>query len=85
MSRIILAASCAATALSGCFIGDENDWASARQVREAAARCGLPEFEPTAAPGGAYAAYVPNSVPDARAKEDCIYADLGRQALLATR
>ena len=74
----------AALLLSGCFLGDENDWASRGQIVEAAGRCGLSGFEPTEA-GTAWAAYVPASVPDHAAKEDCIYNDLGRQGLLATR
>ena len=71
--------------VSGCFIGDENDWASREDVIQAAGRCGLADFEPTEAPGGAYAAYVPDEIREAKRKEDCIYADLERQELLATR
>ena len=70
----------AALTLAGCFIGDENNWASRSEIIAAAERCGVPDFEPTRA-GSAYAAYVPAN----RAKEDCIYADLERQGLLATR
>lgn len=70
---------------TGCFVGDENDWASRQDVIQAAARCGVANFEPTDAPGGAYAAYVPPETPEAERKEDCIYADLERQGLLATR
>ena len=71
--------------LCGCFYADENNWASRQDVINAAARCGLPNFEPTDAPNGVYAAYVPDTVPDAHRKEDCIYSDLGGQNLLATR
>jgi hypothetical protein len=74
----------AAILLSGCFYGNEDDWADAEQIVEAASRCGLADFEPTPA-GAAFAAYVPSTVPDAQAKEDCIYRDLERQGLLATR
>ena len=74
----------AAPTLGGCFVGDENDWASRREIVEAAERCGVSDFEPTEA-GAAYAAYVPAGVPDAKAKEDCIYADLRGQGLLVTR
>ena len=70
--------------LAGCFIGDENNWASRSEIIAAAERCGVPDFEPTRA-GSAYAAYVPAIIPEAQAKEDCIYADLQRQGLLATR
>ena len=73
-----------ALALSGCFIGDENDWASRKQIVATAERCGITGFEPTKA-GDAWAAYVPETAPDAKRKEDCIYADLERQGLLATR
>jgi len=71
--------------LSGCFWGDENNWASRSDVVEAAARCGIANFEPTNAPNGAYAAYVSPTIPDAKQKEDCIYKDLSSQGLLATR
>jgi hypothetical protein len=74
----------AALTITGCFYGDENDWASRSDVIEAAERCGVPDFEPTEA-GAAYAAYVPAAVPNAAAKEDCIYKDLEGQGLLATR
>ena len=72
-----------AAALSGCFIGDENDWADRGDIIDAE-RCGVEDFQPTEI-GDAYAAYVPSSVPAARLKEDCIYNDLHRQGLLATR
>jgi hypothetical protein len=71
--------------LSGCFIGDENSWAGREDIVQAAARCGVANFEPTDAPGGAYAAYVRQEIPEAERKEECIYADLERQGLLATR
>ena len=74
----------AALATTGCFPGDENDWASREQIVDAAARCGVAEFEPTDA-GAAWAAYVDRDVPDHAAKEDCIYGDLAGQGLLATR
>lgn len=69
---------------AGCFVGDENHWASRAQVADAATRCGLRDFKPTKA-GDAWAAYVDSGVPGRAAKEDCIYADLNRQGLLATR
>ena len=69
---------------SGCFVGDENNWASRKQIVEAAARCGVPDFEPTKA-GDAWAAYVDGENPDRGPRGDCIYADLKSQGLLATR
>lgn len=72
--------------LTGCFYGDENAdrYATPEQIRAAAARCGLPDFQPTKA-DALWAAYVDDSVPDHAAKENCIYADLEEQSLLATR
>lgn len=70
--------------LTGCFLGDEFNWASREQIIDAAKRCGVERFEPTKA-GDAWAAYVPKTVPDAARKEDCIYADLKAQDLLVTR
>jgi hypothetical protein len=70
--------------LSGCFVGDENDWASRDQIVQAASRCGITDFEPQQV-GGAFTAYVPATVPAAKDKEDCIYRDLARHGLLATR
>lgn len=73
-------------ALTGCFYGDE--WAEHRateaEIVDAAARCGLPNFEVTKSDAG-LAAYVPNGAPNAKAKEDCIYADLGSRGRLVTR
>lgn len=76
----------AAALLSGCFVGDENagKWSTPDQIKAAAARCGLSSFEPTRV-GNGWAAYVGESVPDHRAKEDCIYADLTGQGRLTTR
>lgn len=71
-------------AQAGCFVGDENNWASRVQIADAATRCGLRDFKPTKA-GDAWAAWVDPGVPRHAAKEDCIYADLNRQGLLATR
>jgi hypothetical protein len=69
---------------AGCFSGDEANWASRKQITDAASRCGIPDFQPTRA-GTAWAAYVDKDLPDHTAKEDCIYADLAGQGLLATR
>ena len=68
----------------GCHSGPIDGWANREQIVAAAARCGVPDLEPTEA-GANYASYVPSSVPNARAKEDCIYRDLHRQGLLITR
>jgi hypothetical protein len=82
----VLAVVIAAAATSGCFVGDEfaDEWSTPEQIKAAAARCGIDNFEPTRA-GGAWAAYVDDSVPDHEAKEDCIYADLEGQGRRTTR
>lgn len=82
VNAVVLVAATLSTA--GCFMGSEFDWASRKQIIEAAERCGVKNFKPTKA-GAAWAAYVDDGVPDARAKEDCIYADLHGQGLLVTR
>ncbi|MGH6964590.1 MAG: hypothetical protein ACREE0_08890 [Phenylobacterium sp.] len=81
---VALVALAGALATSGCFVGDENNWASRKQIVEAAARCGVLDFEPTKI-GDGWAAYVDETVPQHQTKEDCIYADLKKSALLATR
>ena len=75
-----------ATMTAGCFWGDEDAdrWSTPEQIKAAAARCGIAEFEPTKA-GDRWAAYVGADVPDHAAREDCIYADLERQGKLTTR
>jgi hypothetical protein len=70
--------------LTACFYGDENDWATADQIVQAASRCGLKDFQPTSV-GDAWAAWVPKTVAGASEKEDCIYKDLEQKGLLATR
>jgi len=71
--------------LSGCFIGDDQGgWASRGQIVDAAARCGVPDFEPTEA-GAHWAAYVAGEDPDRGTKTDCIYEDLRAHGLKATR
>lgn len=81
---VLILAAMMASALASCFLGDENRWADRRQIIDAAGRCGLLEFTPTKV-GDGWAAYVDRRVPQPHAKEDCIYADLKRQGLLATR
>lgn len=70
--------------LTGCSWANEFEWANEEQIIEAAKRCGVEHLKPTPA-GDAWAAYVPKSVSNAQAKEDCIYADLKHQGLLVTR
>jgi len=67
-----------------CIDGGETCWASRDQIIEAAARCGVPDFEPTKA-GAVWAAYVPSTVSNHAAKEDCIYEHFRRENLLVTR
>jgi len=72
--------------LTACFVGDENAGkrASRREIVDAAARCGVPNFRPTKA-GDAWAAYVEGERPDHGPKGDCIYANLKSQGKMATR
>lgn len=72
--------------LTACFVGDENagKWASRREIVDAAARCGVPNFQPTKV-GDAWAAYVEGEDPDRSPKGNCIYADLRSQGKIATR
>lgn len=72
--------------LSACFPGSDGDvqWATRKQVVEAASRCGVNDFEPTQI-GEAWAAYVAGENPDKGPKGNCIYADLKSQGLTATR
>ena len=71
-------------ATAGCFVGDETNWASRRQIVDAANRCGVPSFEPTKV-GDGWAGWVDKQLPQHQAKEDCIYAALQKQGLVATR
>lgn len=84
-SPAILAA-LASFVLTACFVGDENAGkrASRREIVDAAARCGVPDFRPTKA-GDAWAAYVEGEDPDRGPKGNCIYADLKSQGKIATR
>ncbi len=83
LSRLFVIAAASFT-LAACFVGDENHWASRRQIVQAALRCGVPSFQPTKV-GDTWAAYVAGENPNHGPKGDCIYADLQRQGLLATR
>jgi hypothetical protein len=64
--------------------GEDRLWASRQQIIEAAERCGVPNFEPTKA-NAHWAAYVEGEDPSKGPKGDCIYADLQKQGLKATR
>lgn len=64
--------------------GVQHGFASRRQIVEAAARCGFYDLKPTKA-GVNWAAYVDGEHPDHDPKGDCIYADLKREGLRATR
>jgi len=81
-----LAVVTASVSLGGCFYGDENAgrFSTPDQIKAAATRCGVSDFEPTKV-GDAWAAYVDDSVPDHATKEDCIYADLAERGRLTTR
>lgn len=71
--------------LSACFWGDEFDRPSREEIVEVATECGVKgPFEPTKA-GDAWAAYVPDTEPDAKAKEDCIYSTFKKRGQLVTR
>ena len=85
MRPLFLIVVTAVISLGGCFYGDENAgrFSTPDQIKAAAARCGVSEFQPTKA-GDAWAAYVDDSVPDHATKEDCIYADLASQGRLTT-
>ena len=83
---LVVLAALASFVLTACFVGDENavKWASRREIVDAAARCGVPDFRPTKA-GDAWAAYVEGEDPDRGPKGNCIYADLKSQGKTATR
>jgi hypothetical protein len=85
ITRLMVVAA-ASFSVTACFVGDENAgrWASRSQVVDAAARCGVANFNPTKV-GDAWAAYVDGEHFGHGPKGDCIYADLERQGLLATR
>jgi hypothetical protein len=82
----VVVAVLASLILTACFVGDENagNWASRREIVDAAARCGVPNFRPTKA-GDAWAAYVEGEDPDRGPKGNCIYADLKSQGKMVTR
>jgi len=73
----------AATAVlvGGCFPFDETQELAPREmVVAAAARCGVPNFEPTPR-GDGFAADVDEAVPDSDKKEACIIEDVEQRQL----
>jgi hypothetical protein len=64
--------------------GEDALWATPEQIVEAAERCGIRDFKPTKA-NARWAAYVPGEDAQTGVKTSCIYDDLQRQGLLATR
>ena len=62
--------------LGGCFSGNEFEEPAPRDmIVVAAARCGIPNFEPTPR-GDGFSAYVNDNVPNSDAKEACIIEDV---------
>jgi hypothetical protein len=59
-------------------------WASKNDIIAAAKDCGVPNFEPFEA-GSAWAAFVPDTIPDHAKKEQCIYDHFEQVGLLVTR
>ena len=71
--------------LGGCNpLDDPGRWANREEIIQAAEKCGVAEFKPTEV-GGAWAAYVPLSVPDRAVKEQCIYDHFNKIGKLVTR
>jgi hypothetical protein len=71
--------------MAGCFIGDEFSYPTKEDMVEAGKRCGIPNLEPTEeAEGSILEPNVSASLPDARQKEDCIYADLKQRGFYAS-
>jgi hypothetical protein len=64
--------------------GEDELWATPEQIVAAAERCGVRDFKPTKA-NARWAAYVPGEDVQTGVKTSCIYADLARQGLQATR
>ncbi len=63
---------------------DSTVWASKNDLISAARRCGVMDFEPFPA-GDAWAAYTDRKADKDGSKEDCIYADVKSQGMVATR
>ena len=76
-----LAITIASALVCGCFPFDETEELASREtVVAAAARCGVPNFEPTAR-GEGFAAHVDDAVPDSDKKEACIIEDVEQRQL----
>lgn len=81
MMRRTLAIIAAAASVGGCFPGDETQELASREiVVAAAARCGVPNFEPMPR-GEGFAAHVDDAVPDSDKKEACITEDVEQRQL----
>ena len=73
-------------ALASCFPGDDDaKQASRQQIIDAAARCGIRDFQPTNVGDDNWAAYGPGEKWGEGPKSDCIYAELKRQGLVTVR
>jgi hypothetical protein len=83
-SRFVALALLAALGLPACGDDPGHQMASPEQIRAAAERCGLRGFSGNPA-GDYWDASVPHEVANWVVIEDCIYEDLGRQGLVATR
>ncbi len=70
--------------ISGCDDAPMPGYAAPSQIQAAAERCGLRDFEGSRI-GSNYDANVPRTVENWATIEDCIYADLQRSGLKATR
>jgi hypothetical protein len=70
---------------SACFWGDEFEWASREEIVLVATACGVEGFFTPTKAGSAWAAYVPETEPNAKVKEDCIYKTFEKHGILVTR
>lgn len=82
--KIRLTCLLATLSLSACHDPEMDDMARPGQIRAAAERCGLKGFEGNSA-GAYWDANVPHTVENWIEIEDCIYDDLNRSGLRATR
>ena len=70
----------ASALVCGCFPFDETKELASREMVVAAARCGVPNFEPTPR-GEGFAALVDDAVLDSDKKEGCIIEDVKQRQL----
>jgi len=76
-----IAITLASALICGCFPFDETEELASRDiVIAAAARCGVPNFEPTPR-GEGFAALVDDAIPDNDKKEACIIEDVEQRQL----